>query len=208
MQRHNWVWQLGNTLEHLHSIKGYFPSTYSVPGTALDSEDMKINLQKQFLHLEASWSRARKPPVIWHQPYVYTFPSKYLFSCVPPILIHCIFILSHSKYFLCDFFFDIHIFIVAFTHLFSAQPTLTEYLLCTRQWPRDSFWPQAVRSTKRHPPSSWGRQTGTRLFYIEYKKPLFQISQPQFLWLPSYFSLLDCCLWSKACPSHPCIPST
>ena len=113
----------------MHSIKGYFPSTYSVPSTVLGSEDTRLNLQKQFLHLEASWSRARKPLTlaICLLP-SYTFPSKYLFSCVPPVLIHCIFTLSHSKYFPCDFFFDLHVFIVAFTHLFSAQPTLTEYL--------------------------------------------------------------------------------
>lgn len=44
------------------------------------------------------------------------------------MLVCCVFILNHSRYFPCDFFSDCHMFMLTCTHFCSAQPTLTECL--------------------------------------------------------------------------------
>lgn len=140
-----------------------------------------------------------------------TFPSKYCFTCILPILVCCVFILINSKYGPISHVISSSTLTSLWYHLLvSVHPVLVVYLLCTRQWPGHIFWPQGVYSPKRH----WlfggevllGRETWMQLFIWSMK--LFQISQTQVLWLLSYFSLPSCCHWSKICPDHHCMPST
>lgn len=131
MLKHDWMWHLGNTLEHFHSVEGDISlvstlceSLYSrlwgyggdFTRTVPAPEGLIVKGQTTFGHTTSF--------VCFLQSY--TFSSKYYFSCIAQILTCCVFVLNHSKYFLCDYMF-----IVALTHFRSAQPTLTEYMLCT-----------------------------------------------------------------------------
>lgn len=153
---------------------------------------------------------ARKPLVTWHHSYVnYTatcFPLSATLAAPHPFCYA--FSYSVIEVFPIEvFLWPSHVYCSIYSPFCSAQPTFTAYLLRIRPWPRHGLGPQGVHSPRRRPPSSWGRQMNTT-FYIEQKKSLFQISQPRFLWFPWYYSVLDCCLWSKACPGHHYIPRT
>lgn len=112
-------------------LKDYFPRTCCVPGTVLDSEDLKLNPPPG-----SPPSRARKPWVIWHHPCVYYQAIRFPLSntlAAPHQFWYSVCSFRHSRHFPCDFFSDLHMLIVTLTHLFSALPALTACLLCPRR---------------------------------------------------------------------------